>query len=151
MKNIHLSKSGRSIIVDDEDYPLLSRLSWYLRVDENRVYTTVGGKSVQISRLLVSTAKGEEVDHINRNPLDNRKKNLRVCTRIQNEMNKPVRKGSKSGLKGVRLVRNSWVARIKINRKFLHIGCFKSKEDAARAYNEKAKEIYGEFAWLNPV
>lgn len=151
MKHIHLSKSGKSIIVDDEDYPLLSRLTWYLRDSENRVYTSVEGKMVQISRLLLAPKKGEEVDHINRNPLDNRKENLRLCTRVQNEMNKPVKKACKSGLKGVRLVRNSWVARTRVNGKFLHIGCFKTKEDAARAYNEKVKELHGSFAWLNPV
>lgn len=94
----------------------------------------------------------KEIDHINGDRLDNRKENLRFCTRVQNEMNKPTSRLSSSGYKGVYRSRSgAWLARIQLKKKKIHLGTFDNKVDAARAYNEKAKELYGDFAWLNSV
>lgn len=148
-----LKLKNREVLLDDDDYARFCRWKWEFSGGKVQRHTNFQGKRVHVilARLISACPKGMEVDHKNRNPLDNRKENLRICTRLQNEMNKPTRKESASGYKGVRMVKNSWVARIKIDGKFKHIGCFFSKEEAAKAYNEKAKELYGEFAWLNPV
>lgn len=92
------------------------------------------------------------VDHVNGNGLDNRRCNLRVCTPQQNAFNsKPVR-GSRSKFKGVKYntaCKNKWTARIRINGKQVDIGRFETEEEAARAYDKVAKEVQGDFAWLN--
>jgi hypothetical protein len=96
-----------------------------------------------------------EVDHINHNPLDNRKENLRICTRRENSRNRTKGKFIKrpsSRYKGVSFDKklNKWIAAIGLDT-MIYIGCFTTEEDAAFAYNIKAKEIFGEFACLNEV
>lgn len=154
MKYLCLSNTTKRAKVDNEDYPLLSRFCWFYDPKWNRAYTTIMTKNVSLSRFIMPPHGAKlEVDHMNRDGLDNRKSNLRICTRIENEMNKTVRKNTASGFKGVTWnhKNNTWRARLKKDGKFLHLGLFKNKKDAAKAYNEKAKEIYGGFAWLNPV
>ena len=91
------------------------------------------------------------VDHINGNPLDNRKSNLRICTNAENQRNKGVYKNNKSGYKGVHWFKRDkkWQAQIKHNNKSIHIGLYEDKEEAARAYDKKAKELHGNFKNLN--
>ena len=91
------------------------------------------------------------VDHINGNPLDNRKSNLRICTNAENQRNRGVNKNNTSGYKGVCWAKQNkkWKARIKHNGKLIHLGYYKDKEEAARAYDKKAKELHGEYAYLN--
>ncbi len=90
------------------------------------------------------------IDHIDRNPLDNRRANLRLATIAQNNMNKRSRPGV-SKFKGViyRARKKLWVARITVNRKRKYIKSCKSEIDAAKAYDEAAKKYYGQFAYLN--
>jgi len=91
------------------------------------------------------------VDHINGNPLDNRKSNLRICTHAENSNNTGPRKNNTSGYKGVYWAKRNkrWLAQITHNGKQVYIGHYKDKEEAARAYDAKAKEFQGEFAYLN--
>ena len=92
------------------------------------------------------------VDHINRNGLDNTRKNLRICTRSENLMNsKKPELNSTSKYKGVNKCGNSWRAEIRLNRKGFYLGKFKTEKEAALAYNKKAIELFGEFARLNEV
>jgi hypothetical protein len=95
------------------------------------------------------------VDHINRNPLDNRRCNLRYATYQQNTINRKAQKNNKSGYRGVSLYKNrnycKWRARIKVNEKSIYIGYYKNKIDAAKAYNKAAKKYFGDFAVLNKV
>jgi hypothetical protein len=90
-------------------------------------------------------------DHINHNKLDNRKSNLRVCTDLQNARNSTYRPNNTSGFKGVSLRKKygTWSADIKINYFHKFLGYFSSPEEAAHAYDNAAKEIYGEFAKTN--
>ena len=94
--------------------------------------------------------KGEVVDHINMNKLDNRRENLRVATRSQNQENRGMPRNNKSGYKGVSWVKKDkkWTARIKHNKEAYSLGFFKTPEEAYQAYCDKARELHGEFANL---
>lgn len=96
---------------------------------------------------------GFEIDHINNNGLDNRKKNLRFATHSQNLANARIRKRQASSYRGVYYSKEKkkWRVLIGIDYSIKFVGYFKTQEEAALAYNKKAKEIFGEFACLNPV
>ena len=93
------------------------------------------------------------VDHIDRNKVNNQVTNLRWATQQQNMMNMTIRTGTSSQYKGVAYhkTKSKWCAYIKFDRKNLYLGYFDTEEDAARAHNAKAAELFGEFANLNPV
>jgi hypothetical protein len=92
------------------------------------------------------------VDHVDGNKQNNNASNLRWCTSSQNHMNtKKTKKGKSSKYKGVSYSksRNKWEACIRINKKTIHLGRFSTEEEAGKAYDEKAKELFGEYAKLN--
>ena len=95
--------------------------------------------------------KGEYVDHINRDKLDNRRSNLRIATATQNSINKGRENGSTSEHKGVCWdnTKKRWLAQIGKQNKNYYIGVFKDEKQAAKAYDKRAKELFGEFAYLN--
>lgn len=95
--------------------------------------------------------KGEIVDHINRDGLDNRRCNLRLASRADNNRNASVRSDSTSGYKGVGRNWMKWKASIKYNGQDIYLGSFVDILDAARAYNKAALEYFGEFAYLNVI
>ncbi len=101
-------------------------------------------------RLIVGAKAGISIDHINGNTLDNRKCNLRIATPSQNSMNQRIKEHS-SHYKGVTWHRQhgKWYAQLKHNQHLNFLGLFLNEEDAARAYDAKAKELFGEFARLN--
>lgn len=92
---------------------------------------------------------GEEVDHIDGNPLNNRRSNLRPATHAQNNRNR--RGWSASGYKGVYWdkQRRKWQARIQHNDRMQHLGYFNSRIEAARAYDDAARDLFGPYAALN--
>jgi len=110
-------------------------------------------ESISLSRLIMRLNKEDKrvIDHINHDGLDNRKGNLRICSRQQNNQNS--RKGSNntSGYKGVCKIKDSYRAEIGFNNKHIYIGKFRLPEEAALAYNKKAIELHGGFAVLNQV
>jgi len=93
----------------------------------------------------------KDIDHINQIKDDNRWSNLRECTRSQNMANTVNRSDNTSGYKGVIKWRKKWLARTHLNGKQIHIGVFNCKHEAAKAYNKKALEIFGEFSFLNKI
>ncbi len=97
--------------------------------------------------------KGRITDHRNEDKLDNQRSNLRAATTSQNRGNEGLRKNNTSGYKGVCWVGrvNRWIAYIKVNYHRYHLGYFKRKADAARAYNKAARKYFGRFAKLNKV
>jgi HNH endonuclease len=134
--------------VDKEDFDLLNQYKWSLNVYgyAYRNYSVKNGGMMH--RLIMKCPKDSEVDHINHNPLDNRKENLRVCSRAENARNSNKKVGS-SIYKGVMKFQGKWRAKIKFFYKDIHIGMFDNEFDAAQAYDLKAKELFGNFAKLN--
>jgi hypothetical protein len=151
MYNMNCEKT-KVAVVDAGSFELVKKHKWYLD-NSGYVTTRVKAKLVRLSRLLMEPIpEGHEIDHKDRNPLNNRMSNLRYATSSQNKANKTCGLNT-SGFKGVcwDKARHKWVARISRHRKHYHIGRFDSIKEAALAYNEKAVELFGEFALLNKV
>lgn len=154
-KEIQLSR-GKVAIVDDEVYESLARHKWHcdsIGYAARKVWKGFKCETVRMHRALVDAPDGMVVDHINGNKLDNRRSNLRVCTRAQNLMNRGKQRNNTSGFKGVSYHKqcSKWMAFIKLNKRFINLGLFDTPEAAALAYNEAAKKYHGEFAKLNEV
>jgi len=107
--------------------------------------------TIWMHKVLCPCDEGYIVDHKNRNTLDNRKKNLRPATDSQNGANSKRSKSNTSGLKGVTWQKkaNKWQAQVMVNRKHLYLGLFDDKFEAAKAYDSKAREVWGDFAATN--
>jgi len=156
MKKIRLKKTNKYAIIDDLLYDEFSKYTWYLSgigYASRSVWNpkTKKGKTIYMHRIVANTPVGKQTDHINLNKLDNRKENLRTCTRKQNSGNIPLSKHNTSGLKGVGFHHKKWRAFISNKNKHIHLGYFSTKELAVEAYNTKALELFGEFALLNKV
>ena len=160
MKEIALTQK-QFALVDDEDYEWLAQWKWCVVYNRGwRVSRGIyKGGSVYMSRAIMENhgyrIKAKIVDHKDRNGLDNRKQNLRTCTTGQNQCNGIKRYGGRasSKYKGVCwfVPRQKWQARISWLRRIYFLGYFNDEIDAAKAYNEKAKKLHGEFARLNDV
>jgi len=159
MKEIALTK-GKVAIVDDEDFERLNRHKWTATTDKGRKLwyayrqeKSLSGKyiAIKMHREIMGVGPYDQldVDHRDRNGLNNQKYNLRACTRSQNLCN--MVRFNPSGYKGVSLQTRGkkWVAKIQINGKQIYLGIFTQKEDAARAYDRAALKYHGEYSRLN--
>ena len=152
---------GRFAIVDNADYDELAIYNWYgvkngrtfyaqRLVETNEIVRK--RNIIGMHRQLFDVPAGKVVDHINHNGLDNRRANLRIVTRAQNSWhNRKYRGDFTSQYKGVSWEngRGRWRAKIAYNRRNVFIGYFDDEVSAARAYDAKAKELFGEYAILN--
>lgn len=161
MPDIPLS-SGFSVMVDDEDYEYLAQWKWskgeYAYRSTNRADLREKRTTVLMHRIIVErmtgapVPKGMQIDHINGNRLDNRRRNLRFATCRQNQHNKVKQKQpTSSRYKGVgwKKSRRRWRAAINTPSGQFDLGLHASEEDAARAYDKAAREHFGEYARLN--
>ena len=147
---VHLINSELNAIIDESDFELLSKYRWRLN---NKGYAISSVTDERMHRLIMLPAPNLQIDHINHNKLDNRRINLRICTSKENSRNRVTGENNTSGFKGVCLEpRNKykkWRAKIYYNTRAIHIGCFKTKEEAVKAYNDAAIKYFGDFAFLN--
>lgn len=156
---------GASAVVDDEDLRLVSPFPWHLlrspRPERSyaRGWVLEGGSrnKVLMHRFILGITGGLDVDHINGDGLDNRRENLRVCTRAENNANqRPVYKHGgdakrQSRYRGVCWQEDAhkWRARIKVDGRCIHLGLFCSEDEAARTYDVAAASAWGAFATTN--
>jgi hypothetical protein len=156
MKQIPLTQ-GKFALVDDADYEWL--MQWnYFYCNGYAARKTSGRfgeprKLIYMHREVMKAPDGTLVDHRNtERTLDNRRRNLRVCTRSQNGANTKKHANNHSGFKGVSLItdqRKPYRAEIRISGDKIYLGSFDKADEAARAYDAKAKELFGEFARTN--
>lgn len=149
--------TGEEAIVDANNYEYLNSRTWYMCDGYASTFVKVDGKykTIKMHRVIMGEPEGFVIDHINRNTLDNRIENLRVCSVQQNSMNKrKISKPCTSKYKGVTYRGNKncpWEGYIYLDNVGKYIGSFTTEVAAANAYNHYAKIYHGEFAKLNDV
>ena len=148
---------GKFSLVSSADFDSLSEFKWsalsttngfHYAVRHTRVSEGVPGRTVYMHRQVLGVEKGTEVDHINGDRLDNRRENLRVCTREQNCSNVAISKTNTSGFKGVTWHKSKkrWLAMIRFGGRKITLGAFKDRLEASECYNEACRSLHGEFA-----
>ena len=157
MKKLKLKNCDEYFLIDDCDFEIVNKYKWRTNSDGYPCRTInfkINGKwysrEQPVYWEIMNRKYGEIYDHINRNILDNRRKNLRLATRSENLMNRPPPKNNSSGYKGVAFNKKEkkFRAKIRFNNKSYELGSFKTAREAALAYNKKAKELTP-FAYLN--
>jgi len=156
MKEIRLSR-GYLAIVDDDMFGVLSSQPWYpspMTRGRGKVYAVgsseINGRrsTVYMHRIVIGALPGQIVDHIDGNPLNNQRSNLRFASATLNTVNSRKQPG-RSGFRGVYLHHARYVAEAGFEgRRYRRVG-FDDPADAARAYDEMAKHLFGDFAQLN--
>jgi hypothetical protein len=167
---------SHTVLLDEEDWDKVSQYKWYLnRAHTGKLYVRtnidhpdggtlmrkIGGKeyeckkqtTIALHQIIANTPKDMHTDHKNGDTLDNRKENLRICTNAQNCWNRGKNKNNSHGYKGIKFDGRRrlapWQAYIGHLGKRIYLGNYATAEEAARAYDKKALEIFGEFAVLN--
>lgn len=152
---------GYFTLIDRADYERVTQFSWYAQTRKSNrlVYASRGSNAGRVSpygcvskhrylhRYIVDAPDGFVVDHINGDPLDNRRANLRVVTQSQNIANSRVY--NPSGFKGVTPRGDRWVAQIRKGSRIHVIGTYDLVEDAAKAFDDEAYRLHGKCARLN--
>ena len=152
MKEINLTQ-GKIALVDDADYELAKTHKWCARKSRNLYYASakISGKNVSLHAFLLASPKNSEIDHVDGNGLNNQRLNLRICSHMENMANQKQHRDSKSPYKGISRAQHCdrWAAQLFFQGRKLYLGLFKDPIDAAKAYDAKAKELFGSFARLN--
>lgn len=164
-------QNGMITEIDDEDYDKISGITWRAQKAYKDNWYVVGAlrgfklksgsqKIVKLHRVVMgATDRSQEVDHRDHNTLNNKKSNLRICTKSQNQCNRAGVASHKNGSDYVGVfvrpwkngIRNSYRAGLRVNRRWITIGTFHDEKSAAIAYNEAASKHFGEFACLNKI
>ena len=148
MKFLPLTNDSRFTVIDDEDYEICSSYRWHL--NKRYIRTIVKNRPIYLSLLVMFQGGPRKlyVDHIDGDPLNNRRSNLRVATNSQNQANRKRLTTNTSGYRGVTWHRcaEKWQASIKVNGMSKHLGLFVDARMAAEAYDKAAVEYFGQFS-----
>lgn len=143
----HLQISGKTVLVDEEDFPRVSTIAWRdngLGYISGRWTRAAGGDGgfVYLHRFITGAPAGMVVDHIDGNPLNNTRDNLQVTTNSRNAMRSQVRRG------GVTKLHNSdrWRVRLRVDGRQVSLGCFDTRAEA-----DAALEIARGVIWHDPT
>jgi len=141
---------NRVALVDRADLIWLSHFKWHAKKIGDKFYAcrTQNGRTILMHREIMQAPKGTIVDHKKDHTLNNRRRNLRICTQAQNRYNSRSR-GNKSGLLGVYPQGDKWYGLVEHQGKQHYVGTFLEPAEAARARDRLAFQLFGEFAWLN--
>lgn len=142
---------GKTVLIDEDDVIRVAGLKWHLARRPNGVFYVKSHPhedvTIRMHRMILQAPDGVLVDHWNLNGLDNRKANLRLCTKQQNTWNVPMRRDNTSGLKGAiwhsRI--RKWQANYNLMGRKIHIGYFETPEEAHAAYVAALAPMRGEF------
>lgn len=154
MKTLKANNSEELILLDDEDYERVAALKWRFSGEAVQRFYYESNKLVSISiAAFIMQQPDTMFDHIDRNPLNNQKNNLRMCNHSQNGMNRTKRNNCSSKYKGVYWNKRDkkWISSIRLNNRLTHLGCFNLETDAAKAYNTAATKHFKEFANINQI
>lgn len=160
MKKIPLTNSRLFAIVSDTDFELVSRYKWRLMKDRWNTYAwrnpTKHYTGIFMHCLIMPPLENMMTDHIDGNGLNNQKENIRHCTNSQNQAKARLSKSNTSGYRGVRYEkrktrRKHWRAYITNEGRTISLGIYNTAVEAARAYNQAAKKLFGEYAYQNPL
>lgn len=155
MKEILLTQD-KIALVDDEDFEKLNQLKWYVGCNGYHWYATRQRRkengtweTITMHREILNAPKGILCDHKNGNGLDNRRDNLRPCTRQENARNRKfAQKNNRLGIKGVHWREDikKFQSQIQVNGKKIKLGYFNILGDADSAYRIAEEKCFGEFA-----
>jgi hypothetical protein len=152
---ISIRNTDKKVIIDDDLHWKLKYYKWYRLKTHGSDYAAANydGKLILMHRFILNPAPDMQIDHINGDGLDNRRSNLRICTHDQNRLNRKIHKNNKCGYKGVYWAPHNkkWRAQIRRDNKRYFLGYFSDLIEAARAYNNAAIKLHGEFARLNII
>lgn len=135
---------GQRFVIDLEDVEKVRGRSWH---SNRKGYALAAKGTPLLHRLLLEAPPTMQVDHIDGDPANNRRINLRLCTNAQNSQNQGRRSDNNSGLKGVswNKQKKRWGTSIGINRKRIHLGYFDTAEQAKAAYDAASALAFGDF------
>ena len=146
-----LNINGTEFLFDIEDFSVINSRNWYVDKDGYLASSYIyNGRRcfAMFHRIIMNAQKGQVVDHINRNRADNRKVNLRCCSKFENNLNRGRRSTNTSGVIGVHYdrKRDKWIANITYDKRRIFIGRFISKDEAVKARLRKESELFKSFA-----
>lgn len=155
-----VTTNGYKVFVDCADLELVSGYSWHAakhaRAHTRYAQTNIKGadgkhRSLLMHRLILDPPKGMVVDHVDMDGLNNTRANIRVCTKGESQRNRRNAETSAIPYKGVSFVKHAkkYKANIKVDYKYIVIGHFSTAIDAAKAYDDMALKLHGEYASLN--
>lgn len=148
-----INYKDKEVLFDKEDFDKINKLHWIVNTNGYATANSRSGKhdSIYLHKYIMNANSNETVDHINGDPFDNRKSNLRVVTTQQNAMNHAIHSNNTSGVSGVNYdtTHNKWVARIGYKMKRISLGYFDSFEDAVSARKVAEEKYYGEYSRNN--
>jgi hypothetical protein len=139
-------------LIDEEDLELVSRFIWFADRRKFVAYAKTLSRRVNTTmhRLVMKAKKGQQVDHINGDGLDNRKQNLKLSTGSSNQQNAHNKRRSISGYRGVYpSSNNKWRTQLTHKKKRYHLGVYETTLEAAIAYDNAADSLYGPFGYRN--